>query len=122
MNNASSLFTGKGMTCIEVAEVLAYESSEPITYEGVLKPLIFEPICASCHSPSGTMSTRNWLDYSTAQQHARNIASKVWGEMPPQGAEVRQLTTAEKELLQKWVEAGTPRGTGPIPAVLNCEK
>jgi hypothetical protein len=77
--------------------------------------------CASCHRP-GEIGPMPLLTYAEVRPWARAIGRQVAdGIMPPWHADAapgtfqneRRLTSAEKEVIARWVAAGAPEGNPP---------
>ncbi|MBA3295579.1 MAG: thiol-disulfide isomerase [Acidobacteria bacterium] len=74
--------------------------------------------CTQCHRP-GEIAPMSLLTYEDARPWAKSIRDEVSdGTMPPWHADAphgtflndRRLTSAEKEVVTKWVSAGAPKG------------
>jgi hypothetical protein len=89
---------------------------------------VFEAKCASCHGahlakPRGKFG--HVLDLPRVAANPKLVVpslsddSPLWklideGEMPPEGARTGPLTTAEKELVRAWIDAGAPPPTASV--------
>lgn len=74
------------------------------TYSRDIKPMLFVPICGSCHGVRPDIP--NWQIYSEAEKRADKILRKVSaGEMPPPSSGMI-LTANQKELVRRWVTQG----------------
>ncbi|HEX3800649.1 MAG TPA: cytochrome c [Verrucomicrobiae bacterium] len=92
------------------------------TFNADIAPIIYQN-CSSCHRP-GEAAPFSLLSYHDAVRKARMIA-KLTGSrtMPPWKAQAasyeyrddRRLTDAQIALIQEWVAAGTPEGSGTAP-------
>src|SRR5262245_29861601 len=87
------------------------------TFNKDVAPILFAH-CTSCHRP-GEIAPMSLLTYEDARAWVRSIGKQVaLGTMPPWHGEStygpfvndRRLTTAEKDTIVKWVNAGAPRG------------
>lgn len=87
------------------------------TFTEHIAPLIFKN-CSPCHRP-GSAGPFDLLSYEDVRSKARTIQLVVnAGSMPPWPADAsytsfrdeKILTTAEKALLNRWVENGAPEG------------
>ncbi len=95
------------------------------TFSRDVAPIIHSR-CASCHRP-GEVGPFSLLTYADARQHARQIADVTrarlmppWKPEPGKGEflDSRALTTAEIDVIQRWVAAGAPEGdSGDLPPV-----
>ena len=76
-----------------------------VTYTSQIKQLL-DTNCTSCHGGANPQSGIDLSSYANASKNA-SIANSVIqsGAMPPAGA----LSTANKQLFQSWVTAGTPQ-------------
>ena len=96
---------------------------------------IFADKCAGCHTPGG-IAPFSLRSAQAARAHANGILVMTkLGRMPPWmpghdspaylGQSKRILTSAEKELLARWVRGGARIGTGsavvPAPNPSNAE-
>src|SRR5438046_2268703 len=103
--------------CLPVGAAEPLPSSERLTFNKHIAPLVFER-CAGCHHP-GEVAPFPLLSYSDVQKRARQIV-QVTGDryMPPwkpvEGhgrffAE-RRLSKDEIALIVRWVEQGAAEG------------
>ncbi|MEW6320332.1 MAG: cytochrome c [Acidobacteriota bacterium] len=95
----------------------AQPSATAPTFSKDVAPIFFDN-CTTCHRP-GEATPMSLLTYKEARPWARSIAARVRdGVMPPWHADPaigrfaneRRLTSAEKETILRWVEAGAPEG------------
>jgi hypothetical protein len=101
---------------------LSAPASNPVTFNGQIAPIIYRN-CAACHRP-GEAAPFALLSYEDVAKKGKMIgkvtASRI---MPPWKAEPasypyrdeRRLTEGEMELIQAWVKAGLPEGSGATP-------
>ena len=71
---------------------------------------VLQASCASCHT--GQTYVRHFFtreDLLQAQSLAQRLQPIAEYPMPPRGAE-RQLTEAERQVLEAWIAAGLPAG------------
>jgi len=89
----------------------------PPTFTRDVAPILYAH-CVECHRP-GEVAPMSLLTYQEARPWARSIAQRVReGVMPPWHAEApegtfrneRRLSAAEKETIERWVQAGAPEG------------
>ncbi len=89
----------------------------PPTFSKDVAPILYKK-CVSCHSDS-QIAPFSLVGYASAKKRARMIASVTEsGYMPPWKAkhnygefrDVAALTTAEKQTLDQWANAGAPEG------------
>jgi len=81
--------------------------------------------CVTCHRP-GEAAPMSLIGYENVRPWARSIRQKVTArEMPPWSADPAHsvkfqndptLSAAEIDVIAKWVDAGAPKGSDPIPA------
>jgi hypothetical protein len=97
------------------------------TFAKDIAPIVYQH-CASCHR-AGEIAPMSLLSYEEVRPWAASIREKVsTGVMPPwhsaaprgQFSNDRRLTDSEKELIMRWVAAGSPKGyvkdLPPLPA------
>jgi len=96
-------------------EEVVVATGPPITYTNHTKRL-FDSYCISCHAP--TLSQANFplttyleVTNSTYASPGGIIQKRVLdqGNMPPIGSATGQLTIAEKDTLQMWLNQGAPQ-------------
>jgi hypothetical protein len=97
--------------------------SEP-TFSKDVAPIFFKN-CTNCHRP-GEIAPMSLLTYKDTRPWAKSIATRVSrGTMPPWHADPahgefandRRLTDAEKDTIEKWINAGAPEGNpADLPA------
>jgi tetratricopeptide (TPR) repeat protein len=89
----------------------------PVTFNQQIAPIVYKS-CSPCHRP-GEAAPFSLLSYQDAKQHAAQIAAVTkrrfmppWLPEPGHGefAENRRLSDGEIELIQQWVEQGSPLG------------
>src|SRR5581483_4128503 len=89
----------------------------PVTFNQQIAPIVYKN-CSPCHRP-GEAAPFSLLGYEDAKQHAAQIAAATkrrymppWLPEPGHGsfAEERRLTDGEINLIQQWVEQGSPAG------------
>jgi uncharacterized membrane protein len=91
----------------------AVDTSGPvITYTQHTKK-IFDNYCITCHAAGLSQSnfpltTYNEVTFSTYAEIGGKIEKRVLiqGNMPPSGSAAGQLTAAEKDTLQMWINKG----------------
>ena len=97
-------------------------AAAPATFNHDIAPLLHRH-CVVCHRP-GEAAPFSLLSYTDAVKKARTMAHATESHaMPPWKAEPasypyrdeRRLTDREIELIQSWVETGTPEGDGSAP-------
>lgn len=97
--------------------MLAASSDVPVTYSGQIAD-IFNRRCVVCHR-EGEVAPFVLTDYRTARRHAAMIREVVqqrrmppWNANPEFGhfANANELTEAERQAIDKWVESGAPVG------------
>jgi len=81
-----------------------------ITYNNHTKRL-FDTYCISCHAPAASQQffpLTNFAEVSVYSNTGGLIQSRVLDQMsmPPSGSQTGQLTTAEKDTLQMWLDQG----------------
>ena len=112
---ACLLFASVSLTNVGIA-------AAPVTFNQHVGPLLHRH-CALCHRP-GEAAPFSLLTYADAVKKSRTMARATESRsMPPWKAEPasypyrdeRRLTEGEIELIQAWVKAGTPQGSGPAP-------
>jgi tetratricopeptide (TPR) repeat protein len=92
---------------------------DPVTFAGDVAPIVFAK-CAACHRP-GEAAPFSLLSYDDVRSHAKQIVEVTrtgfmppWLPAPAPGsnafANERRLTGAELDTLQRWSDAGAPRG------------
>ena len=107
------------IVCAAFLPVLAATPAptESITFTKHIAPLIFER-CAGCHRSNGG-APFSLLTYADVRRRARDIASVTrrrvmppWKSEPGYGEFIgqRPLSDPELDLIQRWVNAGAPRG------------
>src|SRR5262245_59952660 len=92
-------------------------AAAPVTFNQHIAPLLHRH-CAVCHRP-GEAAPFSLLTYTDAVKKSRTMARATESHaMPPWKAEPasypyrdeRRLSDAEIELIQSWVQTGTPEG------------
>jgi len=87
------------------------------TFAKDVAPILYKH-CTGCHRP-GEIGPFSLLTYESARPHAADIRDEVRdGTMPPWNADPhvgtfandRRLTPAEKDVIERWADAGAPRG------------
>ena len=87
------------------------------TFSKHIAPILYKN-CSTCHR-SGEVAPFSLMNYQDAKKRAKQIALVTQsGFMPPWKADanygehegVRVLTAEQKDLLQRWSEAGAPEG------------
>jgi mono/diheme cytochrome c family protein len=105
-----------GLAAARHGAPLAAQRAEPTFAEDVAP--IFYRNCTTCHRPDG-LGPFSLIDYEDAKANAGEIGDAIAaGYMPPWHAEGphgifrndRRLSTADKDTILKWIEAGTPPG------------
>jgi mono/diheme cytochrome c family protein len=114
---ATALLTGLLLAKSAAADAT---NSTP-TYLGDIQP-IFMGNCSRCHNESARF-VYNWLDYKTAYADRWEIKRRVWDSwkgsyykeaMPiANSPESLALTDAERQVIRRWVDAGSPVGVAP---------
>lgn len=89
----------------------------PPTFTRDVAPILYAH-CVECHR-AGEIAPMSLVTYAEARPWARSIVQRVRdGVMPPWHADApegtfrneRRLTTAEKDTIERWVQAGAPEG------------
>ncbi len=101
-------------------------ASKDITFAGDIAPVVFQN-CTGCHR-SGEAAPFPLTNYAETKKRAKLISEVTHDHyMPPwhpdegcgEFENERRLTTAQVELFQQWLQAGTPEGdptkTPPLP-------
>ena len=88
-------------------------NSSSITYNNHTKRL-FDTYCISCHAPGATqanfpLTTFNEVSVYSGSSGLIQIRALDQGNMPPSGSASGQLTSAEKDTLQMWLNQGAPQ-------------
>jgi len=87
------------------------------TFTRDVAPILYAN-CVTCHRP-GEIAPMSLISYQESRPWARAIATKVRdGVMPPWHADAspgtfsneRRVTAAQKDLLERWANAGAPEG------------
>jgi hypothetical protein len=87
------------------------------TFAKDVAPILYRS-CANCHRP-GAVAPFSLADYQSAKDHAAMVAvATKSGQMPPWKPEAgygdfhgeNRLTAIEIDTIQRWAEAGAPRG------------
>lgn len=99
--------------------LISIDTPEKISYAQDIAPLL-ERKCVECHSAGNigqwSMSNHARVKAKSAMMQEVLLARRMppWGADPNFGkfSNDRSLTTAEKRLLLRWVESGSPRGEG----------
>jgi hypothetical protein len=95
------------------------DQDSPPTWAKDVAPLVFAN-CTPCHSPGGH-SPFPLVKYDDVRRRAELVRQVVLNlQMPPCAftsdfamlCQVRPLTDEERVMLQKWIRAGLPEGTG----------
>ena len=94
----------------EPVDTSASSQSATITYNNHTKRII-DQYCIACHAPSATQSffpLTNFNEVSVYSGTGGLLQVRVLdqGNMPPTGSATGQLTTAEKDTLQMWLNQG----------------
>ncbi len=97
---------------LPVPEEAPVITGPPITYTNHTKKL-FDSYCISCHAPAATQAffpLTNYTEVSVYTGVGGKIQTRVLNQqnMPPTGSASGQLTTAEKDTLQMWLNQGAP--------------
>lgn len=87
-------------------------NNSAITYNSHTKRL-FDTYCIACHAPGATQSNfplTNFNEVSVYSGTGGLIQIRVLDQanMPPTGSASGQLTAAEKDTLQMWINQGAP--------------
>lgn len=120
----SALFGWLAATCLTIGA--RSPAAELITFNRDIAPILFNN-CVTCHRP-GEVAPFSLETYREARHHAKDIADLTLSRtMPPWKPElgfgdfrdVRRLTDAQIDLIQRWVKAGRPEGDAadlpPLP-------
>src|SRR4051794_34165397 len=103
----------------------------PVTFNQHIAPILYTQ-CAPCHRP-GEAAPFSLLSYDDAKRHATQIAETTQRRyMPPwlpehgygEFQDERRLTDAQIELIQQWVQQGSPAGpaaNAPKPPAFSDE-
>ncbi|HEV8543346.1 MAG TPA: tetratricopeptide repeat protein [Verrucomicrobiae bacterium] len=108
-----------GAAFLFLSEGHAVAKEATVTFNNEIAPLIFQH-CAVCHRP-GQAAPFSLLTYSDVKKHSKQILDFTRsGYMPPWLPEPeprfgkfqneRRLSASEKELIQEWINQGTPLG------------
>lgn len=98
------------------------EDHSKISYSDTVAPILTEK-CTVCHSPGG-IGPWAMTSYDMVRGFAPMIREVLLTRrMPPWHADPhvgdwrgdRSISTADKQTLVRWIEAGAPRGDGPDP-------
>jgi hypothetical protein len=93
-----------------------------ISYADTIAPIL-QAHCTACHSPGG-IGPWAMTSYTMVRGFAPMIREVLMTQrMPPWHADPhvgrwrddRSISTADKQTLVRWIEAGAPRGNGPDP-------
>src|SRR5689334_8168915 len=99
------------------ARTSAQSASSAPTFAHDVAPILYAN-CVTCHR-AGEIAPMSLISYQEARPWARAISNKVRdGVMPPWHADAppgtfsneRRLSAAEKEVLERWADAGAPEG------------
>ncbi len=87
-------------------------NSSAITYNDHTKRL-FDAYCISCHAPGATQGNFPLTNFSEVSAYSGTgglVQIRVLDQanMPPTGSANGQLTQAEKDTLQMWINQGAP--------------
>ena len=94
-----------------------FSADGTVTFNREIAPIVFES-CAPCHRP-GESGPFSLLTYSDVKKHALQIVAVTKRRyMPPwlpepgfgEFAGERRLSDSHIELIERWIEAGTPEG------------
>jgi hypothetical protein len=116
------LLAASALTAGVLTAACADDASNPApTYLRDIQP-IFMSSCTRCHNQE-TRFVYNWLDYKTAYADRWEIKRRVWDgwqgsyykeAMPVENSpESLALTQADRLIIRKWVENGSPCGVAP---------
>jgi mono/diheme cytochrome c family protein len=107
-----------GSVAAAVAAGIAQRSSTgTVTFSRDIASIVFDR-CGACHHPGGP-APFSLLTYAAVKQRATQIVAVTrsrfmppWKAEPESGEFVGQgrLTDAQIDMIQRWVEAGTPEG------------
>src|SRR5260221_1350370 len=109
-------------TILIASTFTAIAQSAPVTFNHDIAPVMYRN-CSACHRP-GEAAPFALLSHQDAAKKGKMIAKVTASHvMPPWKAEPasyayrdeRRLTEAEIGLIQAWVKAGMPEGTGEKP-------
>ena len=98
-------------------------AAQAVTFNHDVAPILYKH-CTACHRP-GQMAPMSLLTYEAARPWARSIQRQVTARtMPPWGADPAvgafsndpSLSADEIATINKWVDAGAPRGETAPPA------
>ena len=96
----------------------ARAATQPVDFYHNIAPIVYHN-CSPCHRP-GESAPFPLLSYEDVKRHAAQIAAVTKSRfMPPwlpeagygEFTEERRLTSAQIDLIQRWVKDGTPAGT-----------
>jgi hypothetical protein len=112
-----ALLAGLGTASVTIGKAQTESAAGPPTFSRDVAPIVYEQ-CATCHRP-GEVAPMSLLTYADARPWAAAIGRRVAdGSMPPWHADApagtfdneRRLTTAQKDVIARWVAAGAPQG------------
>lgn len=94
-------------------------TGDTVTWYADASPVL-QQHCTRCHYEAG-LGTGDFTDYATASAMAEVLVSQIdAGQMPPaasdpacrdyEGSDAMHITQEARDVLQAWVEAGTPEG------------
>ncbi len=107
---------------ILIAGLPLFTQAATVTFNHDIAPIIYKN-CSECHHP-GEAAPFPLLSYADTVKKAKTIAKATHARlMPPWKAEPasypyrdeRRLSVFQINLIQEWVKAGMPEGTGPAP-------
>jgi Flp pilus assembly protein TadD len=102
--------------------VAAAQAQQGPTYRGQIAPIFYRS-CTSCHHAGGSgpfpltsyAEVKRFLSVIDDATSTRYMPP--WLPVPGHGAfaDTRRLPDADLALLHRWIKAGAPEGTGPVP-------
>lgn len=101
----------------KITRAVIAKTDKPVTYADHVGPLLLQK-CAVCHKP-GEAVPFSLLSYEQAKNKSKAIAEVTTdGKMPPWYAASthgkftndRKLTSAERDLIRRWVQGGMQKG------------
>lgn len=108
----------RAVASLLVALALRAIAATPVTFNQHIAPIVYRN-CSPCHRP-GEAAPFSLLSYDDAKRHAAQIAAVTMRRyMPPwlpesghgEFADERKLSDAQIQLIQDWVNQGTPLGS-----------
>lgn len=113
---------GLGLAAILASPSVAGAAGE--TFGKDIAPILNRS-CVSCHRP-GEAAPMSLIGYENVRPWVRSIRQKVTArQMPPWSADPAQsvkfrndptLSQAEIDVIARWIDAGAPAGSDPVPA------